>query len=163
MKSIFKPILLTLRSKKHALMAIILSILMAFLAILIPSLLIPGNSLKFQLSILRTNNIGLILLFSSLFGITIAMQSYASYKEKTQNNKLAVKGTGTGVVAFTGALFSAKLCPVCLGAILGYLGIGSSVVFFLFFYETEILIASILILALITLLTSRRIARIKGL
>jgi len=106
MKSVFKPILLTLGSKKHALIAIILSIIMAVLAIMVPVLLTPGNSLKFHLSLLQLGDVGLIILFSSLFGISVAMQSYASYKEKLQTRKLVTKSVGTGVVAFTGALFS---------------------------------------------------------
>lgn len=160
-KSIFESIFLTFSSRKHALIAVIFSITMAFLAVLIPSLLTPGNTLKLQLSLLQASDIGLIILFSSLFGISIAMQSYASHKEKMQKNKLVMKGTGTGLVAFTGTLFSAKLCPICLGAILSFVGIGGSATLFLFSYKNEILIASIFILAFTVYLTGRRITKIK--
>ena len=160
-KSVFKPIFLAFSSRKYLLIAIALAIIMAFLAILVPSLLTPGNTLKLQFSLLQVSDIGLIILFSSLFGISIAMQSYVSYKEKMQKNKLVMKGTGTGLVAFTGTLFSAKLCPICLGAILGFVGIGGLATLFLFSYKNEIMIASILILAFTVYLAGRRITKIK--
>ncbi len=160
-KSVFKPIFLVFSSRKHVLIAIALAIVMAFLAILVPSLLTSGNTLKTQSSLLQISDIGLIVLFSSLFGIAIAMQSYATHKEKMQNTGLAVKGTGTGLVAFTGTLFSAKLCPICLGAILGFIGMGGSATLFLFSYKNEIMIASILILLFMVYLTGKRITTIK--
>lgn len=158
-KSMFESIFLTFSSKKYIIIAVILTVVMAFISILIPLLLTPGNTLKLQLSILELRDIILIILFSALFGIAIAMQSYASHKEK-HNNKL-VKSTGTGLVAFIGTLFSAKLCPVCLVAILGFFGIGGSATLFLFSYKNEIMIASIFILVFIIYLTGKRITKIK--
>lgn len=158
-KAIFKPVLLTFSSRKHIIIAVALAVIMAFISILVPSLLTPGNTLKLQLSLLGISDIGLIILFSVLFGVAIAMQIYASNKEK-QSNKL-VRGTGTGFVAFTGTLFSAKLCPICLGAILGFLGIGGSATLFLFSYKNEIMIASIFILVFIIYLAGKRITKIK--
>lgn len=157
--SVFEPILLTFSSKKHIIIAVVLALVMAFISILIPSLLTPGNTLKLQLSLLTISDISLIILFSVLFGIAIAMQIYASHKEK-YSNKL-VKGTGTGFIAFTGTLFSAKLCPICLGAILGFLGIGGSATLFLFSYKNEIMVASIFILVFIIYLTGKRITNLK--
>jgi len=159
-KSILESIFLTLSSRKHALIAIALAIVMAFIAILTPSLLTPGNTFKLQLSLLQISDIALIILFSSLFGISIAMQMYASHKEKMQANHL-VKVTGTGLVAFTGTLFSTKLCPICLGAIFGFFGIGGSATLFLFSYKNEIMIASIFILTLTIYLAGNRIAKVK--
>ena len=159
MKSMFEHILLTFSSKKHIIIAVILVVVMAFISILVPSLLIPGNTLKLQLSLLETSDISLIIIFSALFGIAISMQIYASHKEKN-SNKL-VKSTGTGLIAFTGTLFSAKLCPICLGAILGFLGIGGSATLFLFSYKNEIMIASIFILIFIIYLAGKRITKLK--
>ncbi|MBI2044946.1 hypothetical protein HYT23_02725 [Candidatus Pacearchaeota archaeon] len=133
---------------------------MAFIAVIIPSLLTPGNTLKLQLSLLQINEVILIIIFSSLFGISIAMQIYASHKEKKQGEYL-VKGTGTGLVAFTGTLFSAKLCPICLGAILGFIGIGGSATLFLFSYKNEIMITSIFVLVFTIYLAGNRIAKVK--
>ena len=87
------------------------------------------------------------------------MQIYASHKEKN-SNKL-VKSTGTGLIAFTGTLFSAKLCPICLGAIFGFLGIGGSATLFLFSYKNEIVIASIFILIFMIYLAGKRITKLK--
>lgn len=157
--SIFEPILLTFSSKKYIIIAIILAVIMAFVSILVPSLLTPGNTLKLQLSLLEINDIILIIIFSVLFGIAIAMQIYASHEEK-HINKLA-KRTGTGIVAFIGTLFSVKLCPICIGAILGFLGIGGSATIFLFSYKNEITTASIFILLFIIYITGKRITNLK--
>lgn len=157
MKSIFKPLVLTLSSKKHLIIAIISSLVMAFLAILIPSLLIPSNTIKFQLSLLKINEITLIIIFSALFGISIAMQSYAFFIEKLHKSKLVMKSTGTGFVALTATLFSTKLCPLCLATILGLIGLGSSATLFLFSYKKEILIVSMLLLILVIYITGKRI------
>ncbi len=153
-----KPVFLTFSSRKHALIAVLLALAMAFLSILVPSLLIPGSTLKLQLSLLEISDIGLIILFSALFGTAISMQSYASHKK--HKSKLA-SGAGTGIVAFTGTLFSAKLCPFCLIAILGFLGIGGSAALFLFSYKNEIMIASILVLIFIIYITGKRITKLK--
>jgi|GEM_PF-3365845 len=158
-KSVFKSIFMTLSSRKHLLIAVALTLVMASVAILIPSFLTPGSNIQYQLSILQINDIGLIVLFSSLFGVAIAMQLYASHKEKLKEN--IAKNTGTGFVAFIGTLFSAKLCPVCLGAILGVIGIGGSTALFLFSYKNEIMLVSISILFLTIYLTGKRITKIK--
>lgn len=158
-ESVFKSIFLVFSSRKHLLIAVAFALAMAFISILIPSLLTPGNSLQYQLSTLEIKDIGLIALFSSLFGLAIAMQFYASHKEKTSSH--LAKSTGTGFVAFAGTLFSAKLCPICLGAILGFVGIGGSATLFLFSYKNEIMLASIFILLLTIYLTGKRITKIK--
>jgi len=158
-KLIFESIFLTFSSRKYVLMVVILTLLMAFFSILIPSLLTPGSTLKLQFSLLKLEDISLIILFSFLFGTSIAMQSYVSYKEKHGNT--LVKGTGTGLVAFIGTLFSAKLCPICLGAILSFVGIGGSAAIFLFSYKDEIMLASIFMLVFIIYLTGKRIIKVK--
>jgi hypothetical protein len=160
MKSIFETIVLTFRSRKHAVIAIISFVVMTVLAVLIPSFLTPSNTVALQLSLLQTTDIALILLFSALFGISIAMQTYASHREKIKNSKLGLKGTGTGFVALVGTLFSAKLCPICLGVILGFVGVGGSASLFLFSYKNWILIASIFILVFTIYLAGRRITKV---
>ncbi len=88
------------------------------------------------------------------------MQIYAVYKNRLQGGNVA-KSAGTGFAALIGTLFSAKLCPICLGVILGFVGIGGSTTLFLFSYKKEIMIASILILTFTIYLSGRRITKIR--
>lgn len=144
--STLKAIVLTLKSRKHLLIVIAASLLMMVLSVYIPSVLTPGNTIAFQLLLLTFGEAALIILFSLLFGLSIGMQLYASALHKMRKGVTAAKSTGTGIAAFAGTLFSAKLCPICLSALLAYIGIGGSAALLLFSYKTEILVASMLVL-----------------
>lgn len=157
MKETLRAIQATLSSRKHAIISVVSAIIMLFLAVYIPSVLTPGNTIAFQLSLYTPAEATLTLLFSVLFGLSVGMQSYASHLRKAGKHAAIAKHTGTGAVAFVGTLFSAKLCPICLSAILSFVGIGGSAALVLFSYKTEILAASALMLLLSIYFTSKRI------
>ncbi|MBI2564416.1 hypothetical protein HYV79_00300 [Candidatus Woesearchaeota archaeon] len=154
MKRVFGAIKLTLTSKKHLAIVMLSSLIIISLAVFIPVFTIPGNSLSFQLSLLTWDSLALTILFSLLFGLSIAMHIYAS----SLNKKVAIgKKAGTSFVGFIATLFSAKLCPVCLITLFSILGIGGSIPLFLFSHRTTILITSLILLLASISLASRSI------
>jgi len=148
---------LTLKSKKHLGIVIFSSLFMLFLAILIPIILIPGNSIEYQLSLFAWDSSVLTFLFSVLFGISMGMHSYASKISKTRKSLVVGERAGTGFFSMVGTLFASKLCPMCLGTIFSFLGLGASTVFFVMSFRTPILIISILLILISIYFAGKRI------
>lgn len=137
-----KAISIMIKSKRQLIITILASIFMLLLAFYIPVLTIPGNSIRFQLSLLTWSYIILLFLFSILFGLSLGLYTYPM----ASNNGLAIaNSSGAGFSSIVGSLFASKLCPICISTILGIVGLGSSALFLVSF-KNEILIASIMIL-----------------
>lgn len=146
-----------LKTKRQLAIAIFSSLFTLALALYIPVLTIPGNTIEFQLSLVTWDYAALLVLFSALFGISISLHVYPS--PIMNKNHSIVKGAGTGFAGIMGTLFAGKLCPLCLGTILGFIGLGGSALY-LFSFRNEILVASMLILLASIYFGSKRIAAI---
>ncbi len=149
---------LTLKSKKHLSIVIASSIFMMFIAILIPVILIPGNSIDYQISLFTWDSTFLTILFSILFGISVGMHSYASKMRKT----IVGKHAGTGFFSIVGTLFAGKLCPMCLSVIFSFIGLGASAVFFVLSFRFPILVASMLLILVSIYFAGKSISAIYG-
>ena len=150
---------LTLKSRKYLGIAIAFSIFMMFIAILIPTILIPGNSIDYQISLFTWDSALLTILFSVLFGISMGMHSYASHIRKLRNSAAIGERVGTGFFSITGTLFASKLCPMCLSAIFSFVGLGASAVFFVLSFRFPILIASIVLVLISIYFAGKRIEK----
>lgn len=157
LKTIANALDTVLKTKRQLVIAIFSSLFMFALAFYIPVLTIPGNTIEFQLSLVTLDYAVLLILFSALFGISISLHTYPL--PKTNGNYAVAKGTGAGFAGIMGTLFAGKLCPVCLGTILGFIGLGGSALY-LFSFRNEILIASMVILLVSIYFGSKRIAAI---
>jgi len=158
MRSVIHAARLMLSSKKHLVIVICSSIFMFFLAVLIPAVTIPSNTVEFQLSLLSEESALLTILFSILFGISMGMHSYASKMSKLRKGAVVGERAGTGFFSFIGTLFAGKLCPMCLSAIFGFLGLGASAVFFVLSFTVPILFASMLLILISIYFAGKRIA-----
>ncbi len=155
-KSTLDAIRLTLKSRRHLGIVIASSLFMIFLAVLIPTILIPGNTIDYQISLFTWDNILLTILFSILFGISMGLHSYASHIRKLRKSAVGER-VGTGFFSITGTLFASKMCPMCLSAIFSFVGLGASAVFFVLSFRFPILIASILLVLVSIYFAGKRI------
>ncbi len=155
-KATIDAIVLMLKSKRQLTIAILAAISMLIVALFIPILTIPGNTIDFQLSLVTWDYALFLIIFSVLFGLSIGLHAYPS---SNSDSSLIGKGSGAGFAGILGTLFAGKLCPVCLSTILGMIGMGGSALF-LFSYRNEILIASAAILLLSIYLGAKKAARV---
>jgi len=94
--------------------------------ILIPVWLTPGNTLSFQISLLRPSDYILFLILSAVTALLILMQMFLFLSSK--KGRVGAVGQG-GVGAFSalfGGLLATAACSSCIVAILGFLGVGST-------------------------------------
>jgi hypothetical protein len=100
------------------------------LFVLIPVRAIPGNDLKFQLSIFTLRDYAVLIALTLLIALSLTMQMYLFRRTKTSRKKTAALSGGvTGVAgSFSGVLatvFATASCSSCAAALLGFLGSGA--------------------------------------
>lgn len=91
----------------------------------LPIWLTPGNTLSFQLSLLRPSDYILFFVLSAVTALLILMQAFLFLRSK--KGRAGAVGQG-GVGAFSalfGGLLATAACSSCIAAILGFLGAGS--------------------------------------
>lgn len=140
-------------SKKNYLIGFFIStIIFLSIFILLPTLLIPANSLAFQLSIFTIRDYILLIALSALASLLIVIQIYIYKKAKTlQSGKTAISGASV----FVAAIFGTASCSACIAAVFGFLGIGT--VLFLATYKNFIVLASILLMLISLYFTSLKV------
>ena len=104
-----------------------ISAVIFILLIMVPVWTTPGNDFLFQLSILDTEVLVIMIILSILNGLLIVMQLYVRKTVKT-NKKLkhqAAKGaTAFGILV--SSLTATLACAACYSSILALLGLGAS-------------------------------------
>ena len=93
----------------------------AFLLLfLVPVASIPGNSPAFQWRLFGLLDYLLLLLIAAMQALLLTMLLYRFRRGRAATRTLSAHvGLLSGVPAF---LFGAKLCPMCIAALLGFLG-----------------------------------------
>ncbi len=135
---------------------LLLTPLIASLLFLIPVKVIPGNDILFQASQFQMLDYLLLLLVATLQSLLLVM-SFSLFRRNRHHNASRAwsyqsLGIMSGVPAF---LFGSKLCPVCLGGILGFLGPGA--LFFVIEYRAWFFAASAALLLLSLYAVARKV------
>ncbi len=159
LKSTFEAIKMTLKSRKHLLITIIFGLFMIGLAIYIPSLITPGNTIEFQLSLITFENALIMVLFSSLVGLSMGMHAYASDLLKRTNVNMVIEEAGTGIVGMFSTMLSGPLCASCIAIIFSAVGLGSGAALFVLVHIKEIQIISLALILLSIYLAGKRVNR----
>ena len=123
--------------------------------IAIPLLLVPGNDLAFQLSIMPPRDYGTIALLGLLTGVSIMLNLYVFNRERDKQVKKLGMMSVTGGFGIISSFFGSITCVACASTILGFLGIGT--VTFLLAYRFQIVLLSIIFILLSVYFTSRKI------
>lgn len=141
-----------LKERKHRVLIGVLAAGMFFLFLLIPVLLIPGNSLTFQLTIFTIKDYVLLSVLALLAALNMNLQIYAYRQAKMKAGKGTAATSGS---AFLAALFGTASCAGCLTTLLGFLGVGTVLV--LLKYRWLIVSITITIMLLSMYFTTQKI------
>lgn len=123
--------------------------------ILLPVWLTPGNTLAFQISLLRPRDYILFLVLSAVTALLILMQAFLFLRSK--KGRAGAVGQG-GVGAFSalfGGLLATAACSSCIAAILGFLGAGS--IFFILQNQPYIVAIAIALVLVGLYFSARRV------
>lgn len=97
-----------------------LTLALAVLLFLVPVVVVPGNTLVLQWQLFGVVDYLLLLVIAALQGLLLTMLLYRYRQRRGVSRSLpAHVGLISGLPAF---LFGAKLCPMCIAALLGFLG-----------------------------------------
>jgi hypothetical protein len=133
------------------------AILAGFILLLVAS--IPGNTLAFQLQILRPVDYLLFLGFSLVMALLIFMQIFVYRRSRSAKEKAAAigrSGLGTATGIFGGLLATAA-CSSCIAAIFGLIGLGTGAAFFIIRNRTWVIAAALVVTIIAVYLTARRV------
>lgn len=144
-----------LKNKSYLVGFSTLIIMFFILFIILPVLLIPANSLKFQLSIFTLKDYILLGFLSTLSSLLITMQIFAYKKAKQKQIAKGALGSSSAIIA---AIFGTASCSSCLAAVFGFLGIGT--VLFLAKYRSVVVALAIALMLLSLYFTSLKIKRV---
>ncbi len=118
-----------------------LSLFLALVYILLPVGLTPGNSIAFQVSILRPRDYLLFFILSPVTALLILMQIFLWRRGKKYCARTAGQGGLSVFSALFGGLLATAACSSCITAILGFLGAGST--FFILENQPYVVAASL--------------------
>lgn len=116
-----------LRRRGNRLGLVGLSLAAFGLYLFLPVWTIPGNTLRFQLSIFLTRDWVLMGLLAVLTGLLLVLQVDLFRRHKGLRARLAVVGKGGAgsVAGLLAAVLGTAACSSCVAAVLGFLGVGT--------------------------------------
>lgn len=148
---------LVFSDKRYFFGFLVTAFVMFWLLIYIPIRTIPGNDLKFQLSILTSKDWFLFTMLLALTSLSAVMNIYILNNKKSLQDGVAMAGQGgtgfiSGVIA---SIFGTATCASCVTFFFGFLGFGG--VLFLLKYRTLIATGSIILMLISLYFTSKRV------
>jgi len=153
---IFQAVRHTFHETRYRLLFIGIVLAMLFLFILIPVLVVAGNSFGFQLSLLTFQDFILLAFLSSLNSLFLTMQV-----RLWKSPKATVQGIGKGIGGSAGTLFAgvagSAFCASCLVPFFALFGIGFSGVLFTLQYRFYFVAVIVAFMLIAIYLTSKRI------
>lgn len=162
-KLIYFAVMKVFTEKIYILLALIMAAFFFDLFIFIPVFTIPGNDLKFQLSIYTRENYIFMSLLATLVGVTFAMQIYEARKQKALRKFLppVLKGTVlSGASGIFGSILGTASCASCLAFLFGLIGLGAGSVFFVLKNQSYFLFGAIVLMLISLYFSARKINNI---
>lgn len=162
MQQIFRAIQQMIKKPSCVLIHLVTSVAFFAIFIAIPVWTIPGNSLAFQLSILRTRDYALMIFLAVLVGLHVAMHVYIwkARKQQERTPQSVVQGTASGVMGIFAAVIGTAACASCLFALFGLIGLGTGSVFFVLNNQPYFLIGTIALMLILLYFTARKVNRV---
>lgn len=149
--------------KIYILLALLIATLFFGIFIFIPLVTIPGNDLRFQLSIYTLENYILMSFLALLVGITFAMQIYTVKKQQVlrKSSSPVLQGVAlSGASGIFGSIVGTASCSLCLASLFGFIGLGTGGALFVLKNQNYFLWGSILIMLFSLYFTARRINKV---
>lgn len=147
-----KIVLVSRQSRKHF---FVLTLVAFVTFILIPIFTIPGNDLRFYLTILRPIDYAIYAMLSFVIASVIMLQVYL-FKQSRDNKRRLASTVSGGVGTYSavlGGLLATAACSSCIAGLLGFLGAGSV----LFIAQNNLAVAGVaLLISMFSLYLSSR-------
>ena len=136
---------------------LIITALFFWLFLYIPVRVIPGNDFAFQLSILRPQDIFLLVLLSLFSALSLTFHIYILRRRSVSKSISLTIGSGFlgGIAGIIGSLFATASCAACVATLLSFLGVGT--VFFLLGHRQFIITLSIVLMLISLHFTARKV------
>lgn len=128
-----------------------------WLLLYLPVWRIPGNDLRFQLSLLSPVDFGLLAGLSILTALSLVMNVYLlriHFSPDTGLSAVGQSGLG-GIAGVIASVFGTASCATCVASLFGFLGFGS--VLFLLQYRQWITTLAILLMIVSLYFTARKV------
>lgn len=137
---------IVLNDKNYLAGFLIVAAVFFWLFLYIPVRLIPGNDFAFQLSILRPQDIFLLVLLSLFSALSLTFHFYMLRRRAVAKSITLTLGSGFlgGTAGIVGSLFATASCAACVATLLSFLGVGT--VFFLLGHRQLIILISIVLM-----------------
>jgi len=92
--------------------------------VVLPTTIIPGNDLAFQLRLLNLQGIAMVAASSIGIGLLLSMNVYIFKARRAAKLGVANMAAGTGLFgsSIVSGLFASAACPACIGLLFGFLG-----------------------------------------
>lgn len=131
---------LVLSNRKYLSIWLISSLFFLGIYVFIPIYLTPGNDLDFFLKITPYWQILLLAVLAMLMGLVISMQLYIRnvLSSRIGTAKIAATGAITSFSSIISGVFSTATCSACVAAVLGFIGLGSTLAFLLLQYQWQV-------------------------
>ncbi|OGK21391.1 hypothetical protein A3C23_01220 [Candidatus Roizmanbacteria bacterium RIFCSPHIGHO2_02_FULL_37_13b] len=151
----FEAVKIVFDRKRYLIGTIILTLILLYIIISIPVMVVPGNDIKFQLSIMPKVDLLIIILISLVTATSLMFNLYLL--KQSDNNHSDTFGTMTtsGLAGITSSFFGTVTCLACATTILGILGVGT--VAFIYQYRPILATVSLAILMMSLHLTSKKV------
>jgi len=133
---------------------ILLSVAFFSAYIYIPIRLTPGNTLSFQLSLLKSKDFILFFILSTVTALLLLMQVFLFQSKRQRVQAVGQGGVGVFSALFAGLLATAA-CSSCIAAILGFLGAGS--IFFVLENQSYVVLGALVLVVVSLYFSSRRV------
>lgn len=114
-----------LGKRGYALWGLALTAVLFASYVLLPVWLTPGNTLSFQLGLLRLRDYALFAALSLLTALLLLLQAYLFAHRRTQRVSALGKGAGGLFSALFAGMLATAACSSCIAAVIGFLGAGS--------------------------------------
>lgn len=159
-KLVYSAIKKVLAEKTYLLLALLVAAFFFSVFIFIPLVSIPGNYLRFQLSIYSRENYILMTSLALLIGVTFTTQIYAARKQRALRKSLPLVlqgGALSSASGIFGSIVGTASCASCLASLFGLIGLGTGSVFFVIDKQNYFLWGSILIMLISLYFAARKI------
>lgn len=113
----------------YALLAIGSALVFFGMYLIVPVLLVPGNSLSFELALISPGNFLLLATLALMTGMLAAFELFSLRRSRAHGLRSAGRQSAGFVASITGGVLAAASCGCGVGILLGVVGLGGGTLF----------------------------------
>lgn len=146
------------RKKRSYLIFSIASFLVFSVFIIIPVIIVPGNDIAYQLSIMPFGDFVTLITLSFITGLAVVFNIYIfNQKKHLQKSQIGQVGI-TGIAALLSSFFGSFSCIACAATIIGFFGL--TAVTFAIKFRIYFALASVFLMLSSVYFTARKVLHV---